>query len=118
MKVKSKQNVEAETSGNTPLRKSGTAPASGYPRAEALPKVRTGFEDAQGFQEVRILENPGDSFEDAHPFARCAPKTAHLRMEQGSVSGWPARSRMRPAPPSHRLVFPPFSPIDYTSPPI
>src|ERR1700722_11133096 len=37
-------------------------------------KVRTGFEDAHRFSKVRILENPGDSFEDAHLFPRCARK--------------------------------------------
>jgi hypothetical protein len=50
-------------------------------------KVRTPFEDAQRFWEVRILENPGDFFEDAHPFPRCARKSAHLRREQ-TKSGW------------------------------
>jgi hypothetical protein len=42
-------------------------------------KVRTAPEGAQPFAKVRILENPDDSFEDAHPFTRCAPETAHLR---------------------------------------
>jgi hypothetical protein len=42
-------------------------------------KVRTAPEGAQPFAKVRILENPDDSFEDAHPFPRCAPKSAHLR---------------------------------------
>ena len=42
-------------------------------------KMRTPFEGAHGFGEVRILENPGDLFEDAQPFARCAPETPHLR---------------------------------------
>jgi hypothetical protein len=37
-------------------------------------KVRTGFEGAHPFREVRILENPGDFFEDAHLFPRCARK--------------------------------------------
>jgi hypothetical protein len=41
-------------------------------------KVRTLFEGAQHVGEVRILENPEDSFEDAHPFPRCARETAHL----------------------------------------
>src|SRR5580704_19150217 len=45
-------------------------------------KVRTVFEDAHHFREVRILENPGDFFEDAHPFPRCARKTAQLRKEE------------------------------------
>jgi hypothetical protein len=66
--------IEAEASACTTLRVNGTAPASGYPRAEGLPKVRTLFEDAHHCREVRILENPGDSFEDAHPFPRCARK--------------------------------------------
>src|SRR5580700_7705262 len=65
---------EAEISGNKTLRENGTGC-----RAKALPKMRTGFEGAHGFREVRILENPEDSFEDAHPFPRCAPETAHLR---------------------------------------
>jgi hypothetical protein len=65
-------------------------------RATALPKVRTGFEDAHPFREVRILENPDDFFEDAQPFPRCAPKTAHLRgaLRLGRVSapcGWRSR---------------------------
>jgi hypothetical protein len=89
MRLFSKQHkaIEAEASVCTTLRKNGTAPASGYPRAAALPKVRTLFEGAQAFRKVRILENPGDSFEDAHPFPRCAPKTAQLRKETGSVTG-------------------------------
>jgi hypothetical protein len=45
-------------------------------------KVRTAFEDAHGFRKVRILENPGDFFEDAHPFPRCAQKSAHLRGQE------------------------------------
>jgi hypothetical protein len=36
--------------------------------------VRTPFEDAHRFSKVRILENPDDFFEDAHPFPRCARK--------------------------------------------
>jgi hypothetical protein len=46
-------------------------------------KVRTGFEDAQLFRKVRILENPEDFFEDAHPFPRCAPKTEDLQRTTG-----------------------------------
>jgi hypothetical protein len=85
--------IEADASACATLRENGTAPASGYPRAEALPKVRTLFEDAHHFLKVRILENAGDSFEDAHPFPRCAPKTAQLRTEMGSVTGFqPART--------------------------
>ena len=42
-------------------------------------KMRTGFEDAQLLDAVRILENPEDLFEGAHPFPRCARKSAHLR---------------------------------------
>jgi hypothetical protein len=79
--------IDAEASACTTLRANGTAPASGYPRAEALPKVRNLFEGAQQFSKVRILENAGDSFKDAPPFPRCAPKTAHLRRETGSVTG-------------------------------
>jgi hypothetical protein len=37
-------------------------------------KMRTLFEDAHPFRKVSILENPEDSFEDAHLFARCARK--------------------------------------------
>ena len=62
--------IEAEASACATLRENGNGC-----RAEALPKVRTMFEDAHPFREVRILENPGDSFEGAHPFPRCAPKT-------------------------------------------
>src|SRR5580658_8466944 len=69
-----------------------TAPGAG----RALPKVRTGFEDAHCFSKVRILENPDDSFEDAQAFTRCARKTAHLRgterrvrLPWASVSGGP-----------------------------
>ena len=39
-------------------------------------KVRTPFEDAQANSKVRILENPGDFFEGAHPFPRCARKVS------------------------------------------
>jgi hypothetical protein len=61
--------IEAEAGVCTTLRANGTAC-----RAEALPKVRKSFEDAHPFLEVRILENAGDSFEDAHLFPRCARK--------------------------------------------
>jgi hypothetical protein len=63
--------IEAETSGNTTLRANGTGC-----RAAALPckKVLTWFEGAHFFREVSILENPDDSFEDAHPFPRCSPE--------------------------------------------
>jgi hypothetical protein len=65
--------IEAEASAVTTLRESGTGC-----RAEALPKVRNLFEGAQHFLEVRILENAGDSFEDAHRFPRCARKVRLL----------------------------------------
>jgi hypothetical protein len=95
--------IEADASVCTTSSANGTAPASGYPRAEALPKVRKLFEDAHRFAKVRILENPGDLFEDAHPFPRCARKTAHLRKTDGpSSSHWvcpringPARATAR-----------------------
>jgi hypothetical protein len=61
--------IEAEASVCTTLRENGTGC-----RAEALPKVLTLFEDAHPFRKVSILENPEDSFEDAHLFARCARK--------------------------------------------
>jgi hypothetical protein len=78
--------IEADASVCTTSSANGTAPASGYPRATALPcsKVRKLFEGAQGFRKVRILENPEDLFEDAHPFPRCARKTANLRAEYGA----------------------------------
>jgi hypothetical protein len=53
-----------------------TAPGAG-PRP--CLKVRNLFEDAHGFRKVRIWENLENSFEGAHPFRRCAPKSAHLR---------------------------------------
>jgi len=58
-------------------------------------KVRTLFEDAQPFQQVRILEKPGDSFEGAHLFPRCARK---LRTFE--------RSAVRARGDGRRLVFP------------
>ena len=79
----SKQAIKAATRGNTTLRENGTAPASGYPRAKALPKVRTLFEDAHLFRKVRILENADDSFEDAHPFPRCAPAQPRREPDSG-----------------------------------
>ena len=69
-------------------------------RAAALPKVRTGFEGAQRFREVRILENPGDSFEDAHHFPRCARKL-RIFVEWGAECvqplriSWPRDERLR-----------------------
>ncbi len=51
----------------------------------ALPKVRTGFEDAHRFSKVRILENPGDLFEDAHPFPRCARKVRTFAERRAAV---------------------------------
>jgi Protein of unknown function (DUF1553)/Protein of unknown function (DUF1549)/Planctomycete cytochrome C len=58
--------------------------------------VRNFFEGAQQFRKVRILENLGDFFEDAHRFARCAPKTAHLREGFfGNMAGMMAESRTR-----------------------
>jgi hypothetical protein len=88
--------IEAEASACATLRANGIAPASGYPRAEALPKVRTMFEDAHPFREVRILENPGDSFEDAHPFPRCARKLSTFEWSwagSGVAAGSQALSR-------------------------
>ena len=58
-------------------------------------KMRSPFEDAHRFRKVRILENAGDSFEDAHPFTRCAPKTAML--ERGrETEDWIADFRLNP----------------------
>jgi hypothetical protein len=61
-------------------------------------KVRTWFEGAQGFSKVRILENLGDFFEDAHPFPRCARKVrifgkriCRHRNARGRVGRAPAR---------------------------
>jgi hypothetical protein len=59
-------------------------------------KVRTSFEDAHWFSKVRILENPDDSFEGAHPFPRCALKTAHLRRNRATRSSRPS-SPARPS---------------------
>jgi hypothetical protein len=62
-----KEPIEAETSGNTTLRANGTG-------CRAVPcKMLTPFEDAHLFRKVSILENPDNSFEDAHPFPRCSP---------------------------------------------
>jgi len=64
---------------------------------------------------VSILENLGDSFEDAHPFSKMRTKTAHLRTEIMR------REKIVPKlalPALERLVFPRLSPIDYTPPPI
>ena len=82
----SKQAIEAETSVNTTLRANGTGC-----RAKALPKVLTPFEGAHLFRKVSILENPDDSFEDAHPFPRCSPDLAKnltraLERRRNSVS--------------------------------
>ncbi len=78
--------IEAEASVCTTLRENGTARAGAGPRpcrrCARCSKMRTDF------SKVRILENAGDSFEDAHPFARCARKTEHLRKETGSVTGF------------------------------
>jgi hypothetical protein len=71
-----------------------------YPVQSAVPlllpsKVRTGFEDAHPCSKVRILENPDDSFEGAHPFPRCAPKTAHLRKRSTAMNAYRAHPRWR-----------------------
>ena len=75
--------------GRSPLLSS--APGSTAPGPGRCPgsKVRTLFEGAHPFRKVSILENPEDSFEDAHLFRRCAPKTAHLRtaLARGSANG-------------------------------
>jgi hypothetical protein len=94
MKIFLEQRVEAEASGCATLRANGTGC-----RAEALPKVRRLFEDAQAFRKVRILENPDDFFEGAHPFPRCARKTAHLRRGRKIVcqTGPPAQRGFGPA---------------------
>jgi hypothetical protein len=69
--------IKAETRGCATLRVIGTG-------SRAAPwKVRTLFEDAHQIRRVRILEKPEDSFEGAQLFPRCAPKTAHLRVENG-----------------------------------
>jgi hypothetical protein len=87
--------IEAEASAYTTLRENGTGC-----RAAALPKVRTWFEDAHRFRKVRILENPDDSFEDAHPFPRCALKTAHLREEDGADPSTGPRAKPSPVFPN------------------
>jgi hypothetical protein len=101
--------IEADGSACATLRENGTGC-----RAEALRKMRTGFEDAHAFREVRILEKPGDSFEDAHPFPRCARKLrtfkrstvrtraralgrAELRQAAGKRAGLVSRSRAQAA---------------------
>jgi hypothetical protein len=56
-------------------------------QGRALAKVRTGFEGAHCFRKVRILENPDDSFEDAHVFPRCAPKTCASSQNGAPLNG-------------------------------
>jgi hypothetical protein len=41
-------------------------------------KVLTWVRRCSIFRKVSILENPGDFFEDAHPFPRCSPKIRTL----------------------------------------
>jgi hypothetical protein len=48
-------------------------------------KVRTSFEDAHPSSNVRILENPDDSFEDAQPFPRCARKVSTFAKPRADV---------------------------------
>ena len=91
--------IEAEASACTTLRENGTGC-----RAKALPKVRNLFEDAHWFRKVSILENLDDSFEDAHPFPRCAPKSAHLRRGTKIV----CQTGLR-APPARRCLLAPLS---------
>ena len=84
-----RRHAHAKPSGMPPCRTQRTRPqpvaarlyASTAPGPGPCPgsKVRTPFEDAHRISKVRILENPDDFFEGAHPFARCAQKTAHLR---------------------------------------
>jgi hypothetical protein len=66
----------ARLSSTLRLRPEGSSPKSGQSPGS---KVRTWFEGAHCFSKVRILENLGDFFEDAHPFPRCARKSEHLR---------------------------------------
>jgi hypothetical protein len=50
--------LEAEARRCATSRVNGTAPASGYPRARALPKVRNSFEDAHGFRKCASWKIP------------------------------------------------------------
>jgi hypothetical protein len=67
-------------------------------------KMRTLFEDAHHSREVRILENLGDSFEDAHLFPRCSPKIGGTLPQGGPfcrrflaaiLDDWKAAGRFR-----------------------
>ena len=66
------------------------------PRAGPRPCRRCApdSKDAHRFSKVRTLENAGDSFEDAHPFPRCARKLSNFERRQ---------VRSRPSPGSHAL---------------
>ena len=83
--------IEAETGECTTLRVNGTG-------SRAVPW----FEDAHSLRrcspvsKVRILENPGDFFEDAQRFPRCALKTEHLRKRFfGNMARMMAESRTK-----------------------
>jgi hypothetical protein len=58
-------------------------------------KVRTSFEEAHHFGDVRILEKSEDSFEDAHPIRRCARESDQQRRKGvARPSGIPDGCRM------------------------
>ena len=127
---------EAEASVCTTLRENGSSPASGYPRAAALPAEGAHFvRRCAPFSKVRILENPGDFFEDAHPFPRCARKTGGLseggKKNRALGGGGSGDAELGPGlppackpclelalPARERLVFPRLAPIGYSPRPI
>ena len=71
------QATKAEARSCATLRSNGTG-SRAVPWFEGAQLVRR----CAGFRKVRILENPEDFFEDAHPFPRCARKSANPRRER------------------------------------
>jgi len=91
----SQSRAEEKIGENTEVQRGSAARLCAGLLSRSLPsKVRTSFEDAHPFRKVRILENLDDSFEDAHRFPRCAPKTAHLRPRAVSPSRLRSRGRL------------------------
>ena len=86
--------IEAEASGSTTLRENGTAPASGYPSANALlrrcargSKVRTVFEMCASWKSPRISSKMRTLIQDAHE--NCAPSRRSRQRSHVMERWWP-----------------------------
>ena len=88
---------ETTTSRPKPAGARWNASTAPGPGGALVRRCATGFEDAHRCRKCAFLGNPDDSFEDAHPFPRCAQEScasSHNRPPRSSSpSSDSARSR-------------------------